>query len=178
MTPDQFSLLGRVAKGETRFRRSEASTPAEASAFDEIVENLLALRREGLLDMPEPLPNTMSSHGRWYTASPVITDRGQRALREAAVQDTTNRVESSPGIVNTSPADVLAQVRALIDKHVAEQPSRSELLAHVDELEKARGPSTATSLYLKFVSAVADETSLWEELSPYLPALQLLLTGR
>lgn len=84
-----------------------------------------------------------------------------------------NSNDSSVNVVNVAPDQLFAEIRRTIETQVESTDEQQELLARVDDLERAIGTPTFLSRYQKFVAALADHVGLFQA---FLPALTQLLT--
>ena len=77
----QIELLRRIAAGESTFQVTDRD-PAAGAQFDELVEYLLALQRRGLVTFGTPMANLTGGSQYEAVSNVVLTDAGERALRE------------------------------------------------------------------------------------------------
>jgi hypothetical protein len=78
--------------------------------------------------------------------------------------------DNSTNIVQSG--DVFAEMRQAIQAGVADSVRKAEIMAAIDEAEKARGSGSFLQAYQKVVGTAADHLSL---LTPFLPALTVML---
>jgi hypothetical protein len=79
----QHALLERVARGETTFRTS-ARAAADAEAFDEVVEHVMALQRRGLVTCDAPMINRRGGSQFDAVSNVALTEAGRRIVDERA----------------------------------------------------------------------------------------------
>jgi hypothetical protein len=99
------------------------------------------------------------------TAGTVYVLSGQQAKLNI------NSIDNSVNSISISEADVFPKLRSELNAKVPDPVRRQEILAGVDELEKARGSSSYAEKFTSFLSVMADVMTI---IGPFVPVLAAL----
>jgi hypothetical protein len=85
-----------------------------------------------------------------------------------------NSTDNSTNIASASNEQLFVRLRETANTITDESP-RTQILARLDDLERAKGSGGFLSAYQTFIGAVADHMTIF---SPFIPALTLMLSGK
>ena len=77
----------------------------------------------------------------------------------------------SHNVTTVTPTELFREIREALKAQVADESDRARLLERVEALEAAQGTRAFGSLYVQFMSVLADHVGLAAVLAPHLPAL-------
>ena|SRR5688572_7642364 len=82
--------------------------------------------------------------------------------------------DSSVNISHQITENVFADMRQIIQSNIRDEDERDEILRRLTELEAAKGTSSFTEKYQRFIAGAANHMEL---LAPFIPALTQMLAG-
>jgi hypothetical protein len=82
--------------------------------------------------------------------------------------------DSSVNISHEITENVFADMRQIIQSNIRDEDERDEILRRLAELEAAKGTSSFTEKYQRFIAGAANHMEL---LAPFIPALTQMLAG-
>jgi hypothetical protein len=85
-----------------------------------------------------------------------------------------NSTDNSTNIASVSSEQLFVRLRETTNT-IADESQRAQILARLDDLERAQESGSFLSAYQSFVTAVADYMTIF---SPFIPALTQMLSGR
>jgi hypothetical protein len=82
--------------------------------------------------------------------------------------------DNSVNVFHQSAENIFADIRHLIQTHIADDVERTEILNRLNELEAAKGSDRFSEKYQSFIASAANHMTV---LAPFIPALTQMLAG-